>query len=413
MKKLVLIMALLFSFSFVFGGCGKKQNGDNENSIFDFKTLSSTVPETEDAGYTYANNDNIKGIYFTGAEYNGEATKIFAYIGVPETEMPENGYPAMVLVHGGLGRAFPDWVKLWTDRGYVAISLSIDANITDANNTYPHTHNPQGGPGISINPTDMLNAENSWIYISVANIIKAHNLLRSMDVVDETNIGITGISWGSYLTCITIGVDNRFKFAIPVYGAGFNHEDYTSSLASVFAFDDATMEKYAKSFDPAAYTPYSNLPTLWICGANDHAFSLYCNQRSADLCKGEARFSWRASLTHGQQPGDGNGLPEIFDFANYIVKGEDDKLLRIDEGTFSEGVVTVNTQNSVGVKKAKLFWSENPAEYWHDSGNVWVEEEVTVNGSVLTATVPETAVFAFMQITDNNDKVVSSRLFNF
>lgn len=410
MKKIVLIMALLLGLSFVLGGCGK--NGDvNKNSIFDFKTLSATVPEKEDAGYNYNGNDNIKGIYFTGADYNGAATKVFAYIGIPETEMPENGYPAMVLVHGGLGRAYPDWVKLWTDKGYVAISLSIDANITDStgNNV---TDNVKGGPKISINANDMTNPENSWTYVSVANIIKAHNLLRSMDEVDESNIGITGISWGSYLTCITMGVDNRFKFAIPVYGAGFLHEDYTSALASSFAFDDANLDIYKKSFDPAAYTPFSNLPTLWICGANDAYFSCYCNQRAADLCQGDSYFSWRISLTHGQQPGDGSGISEIFDFANYIVKGEDN-LLRINEGVAENGVVTVTVQNSVSVKKASLYYSMYPVEYWHDSGNVWFEKEVSVNGNSLTADIPENAVFAFMQITDENDKVVSSRVFAF
>lgn len=32
----------------------------------------------------------------------------------------------MVLVHGGGGTAFADWVKLWTARGYAAISMSYD-----------------------------------------------------------------------------------------------------------------------------------------------------------------------------------------------------------------------------------------------------------------------------------------------
>lgn len=54
-----------------------------------------------EAGYSYDGGENIEGIYFTGAEYNGEKTEIFAYLGVPETQKPADGYPAMVLVHGG------------------------------------------------------------------------------------------------------------------------------------------------------------------------------------------------------------------------------------------------------------------------------------------------------------------------
>ena len=39
--------------------------------------------------------------------------------------------------------------------------------------------------------------------------------------VDPDRIGVTGISWGGYLTCIVAGVDPRFRFAAPVYGCGF------------------------------------------------------------------------------------------------------------------------------------------------------------------------------------------------
>jgi len=417
-KKVTIIVVIAVALIAVLTGgiiaCSYlKGNGNknvNENSIFNFEELSAYQPVVEDAGYNYGNNENIKGIYFKGANYNGEQTNVFAYIGVPTTEKPANGYPAMVLVHGGLGKAYPDWVKLWTDRGYVAISLSIDGNITDSTGNGVE-NNPQGGPKISITTADLANPENSWIYVSVANVIGCHNILRSMPEVDKSNVGITGISWGSYLTCITIGVDNRFKFAIPVYGAGFQHEDYTSGLASVFAFDDDNMEIYKTRFDPSVYMKYCNIPTLWLCGANDFAFSLYCNQRSADLSKGNKRFSWRANLVHGQQPGDGSGLPEIFAFADYIVKGEDSTLLRVNEGTLEDGIITVTAQNEVGIQNAKLFYSEYPSEYWHDPGNTWYSEDATVDGGTITVEVPENAVFAFIQITDANGNFVSSRLF--
>ena len=42
-------------------------------------------------------------------------------------------------------------------------------------------------------------------------------LLRAQPDVDAARIGLTGISWGGYLTCITAGVDDRFRFAVPVY----------------------------------------------------------------------------------------------------------------------------------------------------------------------------------------------------
>lgn len=343
------------------------------------------------------------------AEYNGENTEVFAYIGVPETERPANGYPAMVLVHGGLGQAFGDWVKLWTDRGYVAIALSVDANYTDADNKAHKNEN--GGPNISITPADMTKPENSWEYISVANIIACNNLLRARDDVDKTNIGITGISWGSYLTCITVGVDTRFKFAMPVYGAGFMDEDPTSDLASVFAMDDDALAIYRDRFDPSAYMKNADIPLMWFTGVNDFAFSIANNQKCADLNDGKNYFSWRDRLTHGQQPGDGTGLPEIFDFANYQVFYTE--MLRAEEGEVNDGTITTTVIGGTGELKAELFWSSYPQEYWHDSGNVWTREDATVANGSVTASVPAEAVFAFVKVTDGAGKVVSSRMFSF
>jgi hypothetical protein len=31
----------------------------------------------------------------------------------------------MVLIHGGGGTAFADWVRLWTGRGYAAIAMDL------------------------------------------------------------------------------------------------------------------------------------------------------------------------------------------------------------------------------------------------------------------------------------------------
>ena len=43
--------------------------------------------------------------------------------------------------------------------------------------------------------------------------------------VDGNRVGIVGISWGGYLTCLAADLDPRFKFAISVYGCGFLGED--------------------------------------------------------------------------------------------------------------------------------------------------------------------------------------------
>ena len=53
-----------------------------------------------------------------------------------------------------------------------------------------------------------------WCYHGVANVIRAHSLIRSFPEVDDDRTAITGISWGGFLTCIVSGLDDRFKAAI-------------------------------------------------------------------------------------------------------------------------------------------------------------------------------------------------------
>src|SRR3954471_13565879 len=64
----------------------------------------------------------LEAIFYEGPLYEGRPTRVFAYIGIPQ-HAPGEKVPAMVLVHGGGGTAFPEWVKLWTARGYAAIAM--------------------------------------------------------------------------------------------------------------------------------------------------------------------------------------------------------------------------------------------------------------------------------------------------
>jgi len=59
-----------------------------------------------------------------------------------------------------------------------------------------------------------------WPYQAVAAVIRGHSLLASLPEVDSRSIAICGLSWGGYLTCITIGIDHRFKCAVSIYGCG-------------------------------------------------------------------------------------------------------------------------------------------------------------------------------------------------
>jgi hypothetical protein len=64
----------------------------------------------------------LQSFYLDGLPYKGRPTKFYAYLGLPSIESGK--VPAVVLVHGGGGTAFADWVKYWNNKGYARMPTS-------------------------------------------------------------------------------------------------------------------------------------------------------------------------------------------------------------------------------------------------------------------------------------------------
>ena len=63
----------------------------------------------------------LQSIIYDGVVENGKKTFCFAYIAIPEGKMPPDGWPGIVLVHGGGGTAFAWAAELWRSYGYAVI----------------------------------------------------------------------------------------------------------------------------------------------------------------------------------------------------------------------------------------------------------------------------------------------------
>lgn len=72
----------------------------------------------------------IGALFFEGIPYRGNKTRVFAYVGIPEV-VNGNKLPGIVLVHGGGGTAFADWVEIWNNRGYAAIAMDLEGHVPD------------------------------------------------------------------------------------------------------------------------------------------------------------------------------------------------------------------------------------------------------------------------------------------
>ena len=87
------------------------------------KKYHSPQVQLNEVPFAFPNEmQGLKALFYKVAD-----KRVFAYMGYPTTPMPEGGYPAVVLIHGGMGQAFYEWVLEWTKRGFVAIAPDYDS----------------------------------------------------------------------------------------------------------------------------------------------------------------------------------------------------------------------------------------------------------------------------------------------
>jgi dienelactone hydrolase len=262
--------------------------------------------------------DGVQAVFIDGPVQEGRKTRVFAYYGIPKAA--DGGkVPAMVLVHGGGGSAFASWVKLWMDRGYAAISMDTCGAISGGGYRNHPRHEMGGPPGWGGFDQITKPLEDQWTYHAVSDVMLAHSWIRAQDGVDADRTGITGISWGGYLTCIAAGVDDRFKFAAPVYGCGFL-TDNSAWLDAFAKMGPENKEKWRANWDPSVHLPQAKMPMLWVTGTNDFAFPMDSLQRSYQLPQGDRFLAIRPRMPHGHGAA-GEAPAEILAMADAVLKG--------------------------------------------------------------------------------------------
>ena len=356
----------------------------------------------------FATND-VKAVFYEGEPYQGKPTRVFAYYGFPTNAAPGRKVPGIVLVHGGGGSAFVRWVRLWNSRGYAAISMdtcgSVSGNAYGCEQT-GHVHHAWSGPagwGGFEKHADPV--KDQWTYHAVAAVVRGHSLLRSFPEVDTGRIGITGISWGGYLTCITAGVDDRFAFAVPVYGCGFLG-DNSAWLECFKAMGREQAGKWLERWDPSAYLPLAKMPFLWVDGSNDFAYPLDSLQKSYRLLKVPYTLCVRLRMPHGHGA-PGENPKEILAFAEHFTRGGKELPSFTSVKREGRGVSATFRAASSTVVRAEL-------NYTLDKGNwkmrQWVAEPVQINScaGTLTATIPENATVYYLNLFTDEELAVSS-----
>ncbi len=369
----------------------------------------------------------IHALLYEGLLYQGRRAEVFAWYANPLTigevaEVPADGFPAVVLIHGGGGTAFAEWVELWARRGYAAIAMDLGAHqpvaleydsttgeliCEGSHDVERRTPLKNGGPAQTAQDkfdSIDLDPENHWPRHAVANAILAHSLIRSFPEVDAERTAVTGISWGGYTTCITASVDPRFQAAVPVYGCGFLYEGESVQKPSIDKLSPTSREKWIALYDPSSHLPRCHVPLLFVNGTHDVHYPLDSYARTVALPAGSIKVRIEPEMPHSSE--DGWAPEEIGQFIDSHCLPSADPLPELGEPEINPDSVTVSCQSVLPLKSATLHYT---TKIGPRDRRVWQALDATVTAdSIITPPLPSDANTWFINATDQRGAMVST-----
>jgi len=410
---------------------------------WDLDALKANVPAMK----WLRQDQPIHSLTYAGEKYQGHDTEVFAFYASPITLGEAKAgarFPGVVLIHGGGGTAFAEWVQLWAKRGYAAIAMDLngsrppevefDAKGTAIGNGHRGTRTrltnggpPHGAP----EKFDSIGGDTSddWPFHAAASVIRAHTLLRSFTEVDAEHTAVTGISWGGYTTCLVASLDDRFKAAVPVYGCGFLHEGESVQKPSIDKLGDRKAA-WVKEYDPGSLLPRCRVPILFVNGTNDIHYVLDSYMKSYAVVPGEKHIRIQVNMPHGHPPGWAPQEIGLFIDSKcgklVPVEGSKDGLMVskplpvIGAPIIKDNAVEVSCSQSNGrLKKATLNYTTDSGprskRTWKTVEAKFVQTGINSSGATFTLsyliTTPKPPAEAntwFINVTDERGAMVST-----
>ncbi|MDF7799348.1 acetylxylan esterase [Pontiellaceae bacterium B1224] len=342
-------------------------------------------------------------ILYEGLDYNGHATRVFAWVGLP-ADLSES-VPAIVLAHGaGSGTAYKTWVDLWNARGYAAIAMDFNGKKSDESGSATALSSLRGpvqdGRYNNSVTYPAVALTNHWMYHCVADSVLAHSLLASMPEVNANQIGQMGVSWGGTITSTTIGINPRLAFAIPTYGCGHLYDSYPlyGPLADC--------ELYRQVWDPMIRIHRAILPVLWYSWPTDPHFPVDCQAETYFGASGERMVTLIPGMTHNH-PAAWN-REDSYAFADSVISNGT-PWCKEQSLELSNNVATVTFTSSKMLDSAVLVstkglgfagdlsWTQTSATLSSNGGGSWT----------VTATLPANTTGWFVNVLSDT-LVVSS-----
>ncbi len=404
-----------------------------ENKELDtlIKSLIGRVPKYKyiDEFKPNGEYENIYALTFDGVNYADKKTKVFAYLGYPNDLKKDEKRKAIVLVHGGGGHAFLSWIKIWNDLGYIAIAMNtagdfpLIKNAWDTERNEDETTTSKKLCGVFVedgyteipvtepltNGQEEISCQRYYHYVS--SVILASNILFSLPNVDASKVGITGISWGGIITSTVIGYDDRYAFAIPIYGSAYITESCLEPWKSYFK-DEKVKELWASERN----IENAKMPILWLCWNDDCCFSINSNGKSfLATCRNNDKTAYSTIHEMYHSHTEGWKRQESYIFAESVVEGGV-RLTKINGDYGNRNIeLSLETDNRVEKEniKATLYFMEDYPKYETVDKYVyrntvfanlpWKRMELAVTDGKVVGKVPKEAKLFYVEVETTVD----------
>lgn len=329
-----------------------------------------------------------------------QGTKVFAFVGIPAEASAENKVPGIVLVHGGDGTAYFEWVDYWVKRGYAVIAMDTEGRMPTIASLMTNSNRAESikehGPANSALTDGSYPVEQQWAYHAIASVIASNSFLRGFDCVDASKIGITGVSYGAFLTCQAVAYDDRFVFAAPVYGSLEQKVGHST-------FATLVKGRAGELWDDAKILQGNKTPFLYLNGNKDYWFSAESTTKCRNMTV-YAAMTLKYAFVHGQPQG-ALEVPEACAFADYFCKGGEGMILFAEQPTAENRCARLRVPEGISAEEAVGYYTENDVL---DMNTEWKAADGKLDGDTCSVQIPAGAKYYYINVKDSRDLEISS-----
>lgn len=217
-----------------------------------------------------------------------------------ERVVPSKGQPVPGIIHcvGATQKVTLEDQLFWARHGYAC--ATFDWQIADVPDRHPERASRWPREVVSQSHAQQ-HLEQAVLPIALQTAMATLGWLASHPQVDGDRMGMSGISWGGYLTWVTAAYDKRIKAIVPVYGCGILGAEEPVGTSP---YSDEVRNYWKTHWDPPSLVSRQTAPVAYLSGTNDFFGDLLKASRMLEKLPVPYRWSLLANADHAIGPSE-------------------------------------------------------------------------------------------------------------